>query len=298
MCDKDSYVKYRKNRTHIPSTLLILLVPVVILTGCNGREIESQWAAGAITIDGDMSEWPDSTRTYLKKEKALVGISNDGENLYLLFRFGEPAWLTAMAMGDLTVWVNTSGKRTRDLGFRYSGGVDPSTTMRVPGGRESSGGRMPTGRDRTGQRPGGNRAIEPPTLNVIRGDAVISISINGAVGPAAHSSMLDRIFTLELKIPLSAGTGDWYGIDIGPGEMVMLGFELAIDKEQIQEMGQGGISVGMVPGGAGDRGGGMGGRGGGMGGDKGGGRGGDTGGTTLPQEQKVWIQTLLAEPPR
>ena len=92
---RDSCVHSRRNRKHIPSTLLILFVPIVIMTGCNGREIESHWAGGAITIDGDMSEWPDSTRTYLKKEKALVGISNDGENLYLLFRFGEPAWLPA-----------------------------------------------------------------------------------------------------------------------------------------------------------------------------------------------------------
>jgi len=295
-------MKYRKDRIHISSRLLILLVPAVILTGCQGREIESQWAAGAITIDGDMSEWPDSNTTYLNKEKALVGISNDGENLYLLFRFGEPAWLTTMAMGDLTVWVSTSGKRTRDLGFRYSGGVDPSSAMRAPGGRESSGGRISTGGDRTGQRSGGNRAIEPPTLNVIKGNAVISISLNGAVGPAARSSMLDRIFTLELKIPLSAGTGDWYGIDIRPGEMATLGFELMIDEEHIQDMGQRGVSVGMVPGGAGGRGGGMGGRGGGMGGDKGGGRGGGTGGSTggvtMPQEHKIWIQTLLAEPPR
>ncbi len=243
-----------------------------------------------------MSEWPDSTRTYLKKEKALVGISNDGENLYLLFRFGEPAWLTAMAMGDITVWVDTSGKRSRNLGFRYSGGIDPAATMRAPGGRDPSGGRMPTSGDRTGQRPGGNRGIAPPALVVVRGDAVINVSLNGADGPAAHSSMLDRIFTLEMKIPLSIRPGDRYGIDVGPGEIVTLGFELMIDKEQIPDRGQGGMSVGMTPGG------GIGGRSGGMvggrGGDRGGGMSGATGGTTMPKEQKIWVQTLLAEPPR
>ncbi len=295
----DSCMNSQRNRKRIPAVLLCLLLPVLIVTGCNRGEIESHWAGEAITIDGDMSDWPDSTRTYLKKEKALVGISNDGENLYLLFRFGEPAWLTAMAMGDLTVWVDTTGKRTRDLGFRYSGGIDPAGAMSTPAGRAPSGGRRPTGGDRPGQRPGGTRTIEPPALQVVREDAVVGVSLNGADGPSARSSMIDRMFTLELRIPLNVQPGDAYGIDIGPGESVLLGFELAIDKDQIGEMGRGGISVGMPGGGTGGRGGGMGGgMGGGRGGGRAGGMGGGPGGMTLPQEQKIWVQTMLAEPPR
>ena len=289
-------------RNTIPSTLIAILVPALFIAGCNGREIESHWAGNVITIDGDMSEWPDSTRTYFKKKKALVGVSNDGKNLYLLLRFGEPAWLTAMAMGNLTVWVDTSGKRQKHLGFRYSGGMDPAAGMRTPGGRQPSGDRMPTRGDRPDQRSGGSRQMEPPELRVISGDddSGISVSLQGADGPVARSSMLDRIYTLELKIPLSDRPDDWYGIDVEPGALVSLGFELTIDREQIPEMGQRGVSGGMRPGGMGGRGGGTG--GGGVGG-RGGGKigsmgGGGMGGMTMPQEQKIWIKVVLAEPSR
>ncbi len=283
-------------RNTIPSTLIAILVPALFIAGCNGREIESHWAGNVITIDGDMSEWPDSTRTYFKKKKALVGVSNDGKNLYLLFRFGEPAWLTAMAMGNLTVWVDTSGKRQKQLGFRYSGGMDPAAGMRAPGGRQPTGRRVPTGGDREGLRPPGGRQMEPPELRVISGDddSGIGVSLQGADGPAARSSILDRIYTLELKIPLSDRPDDWYGIDVEPGALVSLGFELTIDREQIPEMGQRGVSGGMRPGGIGGRSGGM---SGGMGG-RGGGTGGAMGGMTMPQEQKIWIKVVLAEPPR
>ena len=155
---------------------LLLLLPLLLLTvsGCKGNNIASQWAAEEIAIDGDMSEWPDSTRIYLKKEKALVGISNDGEYLYLFFRFGEPAWLMAMSMGTLTVWVDTAGKRSRELGFRYSGGIDPAAAVRAPGGRASPGDRDPSGGNapargsRPGQQPGAGQRMAPPALHPSR----------------------------------------------------------------------------------------------------------------------------------
>ena len=254
--------------------VLIPAAALLLLTGCRKPEIAANWTEDPIVVDGDMQEWAGLWNTYLKDEKALLGLSNDGEKLYILLRFGERSWIYTFMTGHLTVWVDTQGRRNRDLGFRYSGGISLRDIM---GGRGGSQPGMPE---------------RPPRLEVILGDPerVRQIALDGSDGPEARAGMAEGILTLELSIPLTGRTDDYFGVDVGPGDELSIGFELKLDRELlIQQLPQGGTTGrGGVPG----RRGGMigGGRmpGVGMGGGM------APGGVTAPSEQKIWIRTVLA----
>jgi len=243
----------------------LLLVAVIVTTaslpGCKELDLDTAWTAGPIKIDGVSTEWADLETTYFDEDRLLIGLSNDGENLYLLIRFGDPAWIQTMRMGSLTVWLDKDGKKRTEFGIRYFGGPEPGRIA-----------------DRT---PSGETRITPTRLTVIAGDpdGEISIPTDGSKGPAAAFRITSAIYTCEMSIPFLDGSDAKYGIDVEPGHSVMIGLNLKVDREQLLQGMQRGAP-------------GMGRGGGGMMGGMPRGRPG------MAQEHKIWINTVLAVPPR
>lgn len=245
--------------------LSAVAVVALLLTGCKelNLDLDTVWTSEQMSVDGDATEWADLETTYFDEQKLLVGLSNDSDNLYILIRFGDPSWIQTMRMGSLTVWLDKSGKKSKGLGIRYFGGPEPG---------------------RIGNRdPSGDIQITPTRLTVMTGDPEkqVSIPTDGSKGPAAAFRITSQIYTCEMSIPLLDGSGEKYGIEIEPGQALMLGLELKVDREQMVQSTQRGAPAGGM----------MGGRGGGMMGGMSRGRSG------MPKEQKIWIETVIAEPP-
>ena len=81
-----------------------------------------------------MTEWPSGSTVYFEDSGVQLGLRNDSQNLYILFRFGNQAWARAIRMGGLTLWLDNSGKKKKDIGIRYNGGPSfPDSGMQKPG---------------------------------------------------------------------------------------------------------------------------------------------------------------------
>jgi len=258
--------------SRVRESLLLLFTMAsapVLLAGCKQLDIDTVWTDDPIIVDGVTTEWSDLETTYLEEKKVLIGLSNDSDNIYILLRFGDPSWIQTMRMGSLTVWLDKAGKKREELGIRYYGGPEPAG---IP--------------DR---RSPGDIQIIPTRLTVVtkNPDMEVSIPTDGSKGPAAAFRITSGIYTCEISIPLLDETEDVYGIDAEPGQVLMLGLDLKVNRERLAQAGQRGVP------GAGRSGGGMiGGRGGSMGGRMPGGMSG------MPKEQKLWINTVLAVPPQ
>lgn len=255
----------RLNR-HLLLTVAAVSVPLLLI-GCKELEVETIWTENSIDIDGSASEWADLETTYFEEQKVLIGLSNDNDNIYLLVRFGDPSWIQTMRMGSLTVWLDKAGKKKERLGIRYYGGPQPARIA-----------------DR--RNPEEDRII-PTRLTVVTTDPdkEVSIPSDGSRGPSAAFLITSGLYTCEIRIPMLEDPDSGYGIEIKPGESLMIGLELKVNREQMMQSMQRGSS-GM--GGRGSTGGMMGGRmGGGM----------SRGGSTMPREEKLWINTVLSEPP-
>ena len=267
-----------KSLIKIPTKTLmpLALVSLVLLAGCKTQEVETHWTAEPVQVDGEMADWAGVPSTYLEDSNVQLGLRNDAENLYILFRFNDPKWARAIRMGGLTLWLDNSGKRKKGFGIRYTGG--PFLSEMQEAGMAGQGGfwesLTPGQKERLLQR----QAAMANRITIIskEKDQKTAIPADGSRGLAVAFADLQGIYTYEFSIPLKKSDLASYGIDAPPGQTICLGLEWGgMSESDRQRMRQE----------WGDRRGG-GGRGGSMGGPR----------RQPPDKQNIWVKTQLALP--
>lgn len=270
------------------AVLAMALAAVILLAGCGAQEIRTNWSAQPVTVDGEMTEWPGGSTVYFEDLGAQIGLSNDHQNLYILFRFSNQAWARAIRMGGVTIWLDNSGKKSKDFGIRYTGGPNLSD-MRMPEASDRGGFREAMTPEQK-QRLSDMEQDTAGQITVIdkKSDQEITLRPDAAGGPAACFASPQGVYTYEFSIPLEKGDVFNFGIGAQPGQTISLGFEWGgISKEDRQKMRE--RTGGGPPGGMG------GGPPGGMSG--GGGRQRPSGsGRQSAEKQELWVKTQLALP--
>ena len=275
-----------KNLITIRTQIVIFLAfaGFIIAAGCNTQEVETQWSAGSVKVDGEITEWADMSTSYFEESGVQLGLCNDTENLYVLFRFDNPQWARTIRMGGVTLWLDNSGKKKKDFGIRYTGGP-PLSDLEEPGASDPGGFRQSL----TPEQQQRFADLEKDMANQIivvdkEGNQKMSLPTDGSSGPAVCFGSLQGIYAYEFSIPLQRGDVFDYAIGAKPGQVICFGLEWGGrgDRQRMRpEMG------------GGRRGGG--GRGGMGGGPPGGGRGGSR--MQPPEKQELWVKTELALPP-
>ena len=281
-----------KNLTTLSAKALLFLTLAgsILLAGCKTQEVQTDWSAAPVQVDGEMTGWDGMTVTYFEDIGVQLGLCNDNQNLYILFRFSNQSWARAIRMDGVTLWLDNSGKKKKDFGIRYTGGPSLSELQKLA--TSSEGGFWESLTPEQQQRLTDMQTATADQITIIdkKSDQKITLPANGSRGPAVSFASPQGIYTYEFSIPLEKSDIFSYAIDAEPGQIICLGLEW------------GGISMGdrqriRGEGGGGDRGGMGGGKGGGR--RDGGGRGGSRGGSRMqpPEKQEFWVKTLLASPP-
>ncbi|MCJ7509067.1 MAG: hypothetical protein MUO85_10145 [candidate division Zixibacteria bacterium] len=273
--------------------LLTSLFAVLVLAGtgnCKTREVSSYWTAEPIRVDGKRTDWSeDMPVNYFEEEGAVLALSNDSENLYILFCFKDPKWVRAIRMTGLKLWLDAKGKEKKDFGLRYNGGPSLSEMQAARRGGYSED--IPS---EAKQRM--MQGMTPRTIRFTfidkKNNIEMEIPTDGSKGPAASFDTSMGLYSYEFSVPLQSGAAGYYGMDIKPGQTISIGAEWG-DMGNLKGMsGPPGGMGGMPPGGMG--GGPPGGRG---GGGMGSGRESRGEGMQAPKKQEVWVKVKLALPP-
>ena len=279
-----------KNFTEISAKALILLTLAcsILLAGCKTQEVQTNWSEEPVQVDGEMTEWPSGSTVYFEDSGAQLGLCNDSENLYILFRFSNQTWVRAIRMGGVILWLDSAGKKKKDFGIRYTGGPSLSELQKL--GTSSAGGFRERLTPEQQQRLLDMEKATADQITVIdkKSGQEVTLRADGSGGPAVCFASPQGIYTYEFSIPLKKGDVFGCGIGAEPGQVICLGLEWGgMGKENRQRM--------MDRMGSGPPGGMGGGRGGGGRGGMGGGRGGPR--MQPPEEQELWVKTQLASPP-
>lgn len=279
--------------------LPVLLGSIILSTGCNSNKIHSHWPKNAIQIDGQAADWNDLPKYYFEDAGVSLGVSNDADNAYLLFRFTNPKWLMSIAKRGITIWLDGTAKKKKNFGITYAGKIPfDSTTAGTSTFRTNLS-------EEQQQRLLVLQAQMTDQILVFDAAEGVekSISPDGMRGPAACLGSADGVFTYEFAIPLRKDSETQYAIGAQPGQKIYIGLEFGgMDEEELQQLRQQ-MSEDRGHGGGMGRGGGMkgGGRRGGMG--RGGGMGRSGGGDRetrlreMMEGEKIWVKTYLALPP-
>jgi hypothetical protein len=280
--------------------LLLILSGIVLLLSCKSTEVQSQWSAEPVKVDGEMTDWPSGSTVYFEDSGVQLGLRNDSQNLYILFRFGNQAWARAIRRGGLTLWLDNSGKKKKDIGIRYNGGPSPSDSGMQRSGMADKGGFLdsltPEQKERLLQWQKKDMADQLKVIFKKSGQEIF-IPTDGSSGPAVSFGSPQGTYTYEFSIPLEKSDLSHYGIGAQPGQVISLGLEWGgmseSNRERMREERGGGMGGGP-PGGGGMPPGGEGGMPSG-GGRPRGGRGGP--GMQTSEKQEIWVKTLLASLP-
>jgi hypothetical protein len=287
---------YQKHKLFDKRALwLWALISIILLAACKSQNVTTYWASNPVKTDGEMDDWSGSPMVYFEETGLQLGLRNGSENLYLLFRFSNQSWARAIHLGGITIWLDSSGKKKKDLGIRYNGGPAFPDSQRMrpsnEGGFEET--LTPEQQQRLSDLQRGRR--EELVWIDKKDNNEKALPPDGTDGPAAGFSSARDTYTYEFSIPLSRLDASPYGIGAKPGQTIALGFEwggatsTGNRQHNMRERPEGPPGGGEGSWGGGPPGGGRGGREGGWGG-----RSGQGSRPQTTEKQEVWIKTKLA----
>lgn len=82
--------------------------------------LQSQWQSTPLKLDGKTEEWSGDTMAAEKGVKVDYAFRNDGRNLYVLFIFNDPKFLSSIEATGITLYFSPEGKKQKDFGVRFS----------------------------------------------------------------------------------------------------------------------------------------------------------------------------------
>ncbi len=106
------------NQDFIRNVLLVMLLPVMLFSGCGPQKIISSWNENNIIIDGRQDDWQDKLN-YLEGEKVAVGAFNDDEYLYICLTSKEIKNIQQILNPGITILIKSDRTEVRPRGIRY-----------------------------------------------------------------------------------------------------------------------------------------------------------------------------------
>jgi hypothetical protein len=99
---------------------MALVMAAFAATGIAKDEpVSSKWATSPASVDGMNTEWGDVPMNKYKKTKVEYAFMNGQNDLFILFVFKDPDFLSSINWTGLTVWISPQGKNNKDLGINF-----------------------------------------------------------------------------------------------------------------------------------------------------------------------------------
>ena len=106
--------------TILKISLTFLMILTLSLVGLSKeKKVASNWTPGPLNIDGSSVEWGSDVLNTEKKVSVEYAFRNDAENLFVLFIFKDPKYLSTINTSGMTLWFNTEGKKKKKYGITF-----------------------------------------------------------------------------------------------------------------------------------------------------------------------------------
>ncbi len=204
--------------------LLLLMILTISFSGFSKeKEVKSFWAASSVKIDGFRDDWAEVAFADEKKVKIDYAFKNDAENLYVLYIFKDPKYLSSISVTGITLWFNSEGKKKKNYGIKFTQKQISADALISRTEKE----RGPLPEDK-------KKEIQSNPFYLINDTKIINkksksrsqSSESSEIKPAAFRVMKQqKLLVFEFAIPLKRMIEQTSGVEIEPGKRVKVGFE-------------------------------------------------------------------------
>lgn len=111
------------------------LFAVSLITGCGGYSLMSTSPQKLISIDGKISDW-NSEMKFLKSEKALVGVKNDNNYVYISFVTKQKQEFMQITRLGFTAWIEQENGNNFGVEFPVQREIPPGMQQMQNSGME------------------------------------------------------------------------------------------------------------------------------------------------------------------
>lgn len=217
------------------AVLPLLLATVGLLQPALADEqLASRWSPAPIVVDGDADEWRGIVFQYFDNDNSALGIMNDADNLYLIVLSRDEATIRQMERRGVTVWISPDGKKKKQYGLRYRGGMAKARMDQRERAGDARPPQMPEGREEIREEQARLRKI----IEVFDNKQTREIPAAGEQGPAAATAFGNDVYSCEFLIPITADSGRYSLRLTEPGNLALgihIGYVSDADKAQMKE---------------------------------------------------------------
>jgi hypothetical protein len=185
--------------------------------------VPSRWLAAPLRIDGQNQDWAGDALTTEKGVKVDYAFGNDGRNLYVLFVFNDPKFLSSIDATGITIYFSPAGKKQKDFGVRFiKKNVGPDEVIAT---YEKQG--IALTEEKKKEIMANRKYILFEADAVNKTGEVIAPSQNPADvdPPAFRSARQGNLVVYEFRVPLVARDLHPAGVGAAPGQTIKVGFE-------------------------------------------------------------------------
>lgn len=207
--------------THISFIAFIL----IITTSGFAKEdlVQSVWAAQPLSIDGQSNDWSGVELTTEKKVKVDYAVRNNAENLYVLFIFKDPEYLSTINYTGITLYFNTEGKKKKDEGFHFiRKQVSPDELIAY---LETRGQDLSEQQIQSIKSKPGYVVFMAERLKKDEEEGIKAGQAAEALLPGFKMGRQDKDIIFEFRVPLIQSEISPEGIGAKPGQSLKIGFE-------------------------------------------------------------------------
>ena len=197
--------------------LVFMIFALCVPSIAKDKIVKSEWTANPVKIDGSNNDWDSSALIAQKKVDVDYAFMNDAENLYILFIFKDPKYLSSINMTGMTVWFYTKGMKKKSCGLKFiKKKISADDYISI---LEKEKGPAPEAK---------KEEIRANPSYVLYGHEMISKEPSEGLkltGPAFRNKRQQGTFIYEFSIPLEKLAELSSEIGAEPGKSIHVGFE-------------------------------------------------------------------------
>ncbi len=226
----------------------LLLVSSIAFS--SDEPVASKWTAAPPKLDGLNDDWVDDALSFEKSVSVDYAFRNDGRNLYILFLFKDPKFLSTVDLSGITVYPSPADKKQKDQGVRFlRKNVKADELIAI---MEKKGTSLTEERKQEIRKSPMYILYEAEAVNK-KGEVVPASGTPVDVDPPTFRLQRQgKILAYEFRIPLASRELHPAGAASAPGESLRVGFEWGGMTEEMKKAMASGIGADGVRAGATD----------------------------------------------
>lgn len=204
-------------------SLVILMFALASVGLSKEKSVESKWTSQPPMIDGLYDDWSEDALTSEGKVKVDYAVRNDDQNIYVLFIFKDPKYLSTIQATGIILYFDTEVKKKKDHGLHFL--REELTPEELIAYLEGRGETLTEERKQAIRAKPGYVVHRVETVGKKEQETPETSQMSSTLKPDFKINIMGKEVIYEFRIPLAKSEVSPQGIGVEPGQTIKVGFE-------------------------------------------------------------------------